>query len=176
MNVTKQVTGLSGVSAIFVLGFVNALDEGETKLRACQDAGLQLVKDLDGVISVPYISKLSRLLVDAQIVKRSKQGRSYVVGQGPDYDLFIQFLDENPDYGTRLKGSMEQDAVRARALDHIDQRGSVRSTKDQRIPPAAYKKLIEMVREGELDLIFVKPELKAGVKYDGQTVLSTPLD
>jgi hypothetical protein len=175
MNVDLDfVMNLSGMRAMFIRGFLEYFDEQlQTKgkktvfLRECQDAGKALVEEQGGDISVPYISKLSRYLVDAEIVTRSKQGRKFICGKGKNCDEMLELLDGL--YGTRLKGDFEDDALRTMYLNYVERHGSIRSTPEGRIPTSVYKMFMKMVRDGELDLVVMKPKIKGGVKYNGKT-------
>lgn len=173
----KPITSLTGITAIFVRGFVEAFTDGEQTLRGCQDAGLTLVQELGGAISVPYISKLSRSLSEAEIITRSKLGRNYIVGAGPNLEEFVLFLEGEEDYGTRLKGTALQDEQRGRAMDHLEEHGAILASYDDdaRLPPAAFKMLMQMVKEEKLDIAFIKRDAVAGVKHNGTTHRIKPL-
>jgi hypothetical protein len=158
------------VAAIFVRGYVETFVDGEVTLRGCQDGGVFLVKEYGGDISIPYVSKMSRLLDDAEVVRRTKKGRSYVVGRSDFTDDFIEYLTAHPEFGSRIKGTQEQEDLRIQVIEHLELHGSVRSTEEHRIPGPAYKYLAQQVREGQLDVIFVQAGLKAGVKYNGRTI------
>lgn len=174
----RPLTSLNGITAIFVRGFVEAFDAGEQTLRGCQDAGLALVQELGGAISVPYISKLSRSIRDADVVVQSKVGRNYVLGASDNLEEFMTFLENDPDYGTRLKGTKEQDDQRGKALDHLKEHGAILASydEDKLLPPAAFKMLMQMVREQKLDLVFMKRDAVAGVKHNGTTHRISSLD
>ena len=164
--------------SIFIRGFMNAFDSGERSLRKCQDSGLALVEELGSTISIPYISKLSRLLDEADILTRAKSGRSYIVGPNDNLEGFMMYLDSHPDYGTRLKGTAEHDEQRGQALDHLEAHGAILASydEDKMLPPAAFKMLMLMVKEQKLDLAFIKRDAVAGVKHNGTTHRITALD
>jgi hypothetical protein len=175
-KIFREVKSLTGISAIFVRGLIDEFESGTRANRACQEAGLAYVEELGASISVPYISKLTRMMVEADILTRHKEGRKFVLGEGENLKEFVEYLEAETDYGTRIKGTKEQDQQRSQALDHIEQHGSLRSTVDSRIPPAAYKLLIQKVKEGDLDLVFVQSGLKGGFKYNGTTEVCKPLE
>jgi hypothetical protein len=179
MNVKlRKVTALTGMPAIFIRGYMIAFDDGERSLRKCQDAGRTLVEELGATISIPYISKISRMLEDAEVLVKSKAGRSYIVGSNDNLEDFREFLDTHPDYGTRLKGTAEQDEQRGKALDHLKEHGAILASydEDQMLPSAAFKMLMQMVKEQKLDLAFIKRDAVAGVKHNGTTHRITALN
>lgn len=167
---------LTGIGAIFARGFMEMYATQERRLRECQEAGQALVEELEETISVPYISKISRLLVEAGIVGRTKVGRKFYVTDGINLKDFLDFLEEDPDYGTRMRGTQDDDRARLVVFDHLEEHGSVRSTGEQRIPKAAYKALMKKVMSGELDIVIVKPGLVGGFKYNGSTHKAVPAD
>jgi len=171
----EELMGLSGISSVFVRGYMTEYHQrsfdkpGAVKLRDCQDAGVKAVEDLDGTISVPTVSKRSRLLVDAGVVSRRKVGKSYVQGDGPNVDQFLKFLDQDEDYGTRLVGSVEEDDQRNAAWNILEEQGAIRVNAENRLPTPAFKMLMGLVNSGKLDVVFVKPETVMGVKNNGKT-------
>lgn len=127
------------------------------------------MEDMEKTISIPTVSKRSRLLVDAGVVTRKKQGRVYTQNDGENLNRFLDFLDQDEDYGTRVTGNAEEDQQRTDAWNLIEEHGAVRTDKDHRLPVAAFKMLMKYANNGELDVVFVKPGLTLGVKYDGTT-------
>jgi hypothetical protein len=172
MNMTKElipVQNLSGMSAIFARGFITCYIDGAERLRECQEAGLAAVKEFETDISVSYISTLTRKLRAAGVIIQEKRGRSFYLSDGPNIDEFLEFIGDNPDYGTRLTGTEDEDTVRAQAYGHLEEHGAILSRIDNQIPKAAYKMLIKKFQAGELNLAFIKADLPAGVKYNGTT-------
>lgn len=171
----SELTQLTGISSIYVRGFMDQFQEGSRSLRECQENGVAAVKEFNASISVATISKRARLLADADVVPRRRAKGKYILSEGENLAMFLDFLDENTDYGTRMSGSAEQDVERGKAYDHIETHGALRSTPESRIPAAAYKMLMQQVKEGKLDIAFIKSGLKGGVKYNGTTELIRPL-
>lgn len=173
---TAPVMALNGIGAIFARGFMEMYATKERRLRECQEAGMAAVVELGETISVPYISKISRMLVEAGIVGREKVGRKFYVTDAPHLNDFLDFLEESADYGTRMRGTQDDDRARLAVFEHLEEHGSVRSTGEQRIPKAAYKMLMQQVQSGELDIVIVKTGLVGGFKYNGATHKSVPAD
>lgn len=171
-----QITNLGGIGAVFARGFMEMYETQERRLRQCQEGGQALVEELDSTISVPYISKISRLLTEAGVVGRTKVGRKFYVTDGKNLNDFMDWMNDNPDWGSRLTGSQDDDLQRLKVLEHLDEHGCVLSTADNRIPKAAYKLLMQKVQAGTLDIVFVKTGLPMGVKHKGSTHRAVPLD
>lgn len=165
----KLITDLNGKGAMFVKGYMDAFYSGTRKLRDLQEAGKLLIEDEGGEVSVPYMSKLSRMLVEAKIVTRDKEGRSYVSAPGKYAEEFQEFLATHEMWGTTLKGTWDDAVDKMTILEELEERGAVRGDYEHRIPRAAYKLLQAKVMAGELDIMFVKPGVDvATVGYNGK--------
>jgi len=171
-----ELITLTPASAIFIRGFMDCYREGERSLLKCQTAGLDRLRSHGSDMAVTTISKRSRLMRDAGVMSARRVKGKFMLTDGDTLDEFLEFLDTDAEYGTRLTGSAEQDDQRAIALGHMQEHGSIRSTEDSRIPSAAYKVLMQKVKAGELDLVFVESGLKGGFKKDGTTKLCKPAD
>jgi hypothetical protein len=164
-----EIESMSGKDAVFIRGFMQAFFEGDDSLRQCQEAGKAAVEQLDDIISVPYISKLSKVLVTSRIITKRKVSRHYVLSKSSLADDFQAFLEERPYWGGSLTGK-EQDPIDRKALlDHLDEYHCVRSTVDHQLPKAAYALMMQKFKKGQYDIAFIPAGAKAGVKVDGMT-------
>lgn len=166
----------SGLDAVFLRAFMETFygvgDNREEALRVCQEAGLAAVIDFKSTgLAVSYISKLSRELKNAGVVLGFKRGQKHFLMDGPNLEEFMSFLQGDVDYGTRLAGNHQQDMVRHRAMQILEDHGAIMALRpNSPIPTAAYGLLQQKVNAGELILAFIKPEVEAaGVKYKGKT-------
>lgn len=170
----RSLTDLTGKSAIVARGIVEHYLSGETKLRKCQEAAIELADELGVVIEgTSTTSVVGRLLRDAEVFQQldPKEKRTgYFLYPDRRLQEFTTFLEENIDYGTRIKGSHAEDMQRLSLLQHLETQGAVRANNvTNKIPPKAYKLLAEKMMRGELDVIYVAPGTVVGVKHDGET-------
>ena len=155
----KQLQRLGGKAAVFVRGMLTELyEEDETRLRKVQEVGLEAVRSLGEEISIPYISKLSALLQDAQVITKERKGRSFVVDHGDSSQEFWLWMKDNPDWGISIEDLPDDDVVaeRSQFLDQINECGAVRLSNDNPLGKAAYSLAREKFTTGEYDMVFVK--------------------
>lgn len=165
----KDITNMTGIAAVFVRNFMEAFFDGEQKLFECQTAGKAAVVEAGTDMSDTYLSSLSRRLTNADVISKVKQGRSWLVRPGANTDDFQNFLESNEDWGIMVQGTVQDLEDKARVLDDLNEHGAVRGGGDNLIPRAAFKQLMVQVKEGKLDIVFVKAGLPMGVKHEGET-------
>lgn len=154
-NSIPEIEGLSGKGAVFVRNFMETFLDGDNSLRRCQEAGKLAIEEQEDTVSVPYISKLSKMLVTSRVVGRKKTGRHYVVTDSTFTKDFQTFLAEHPFWGDKVGAREEEPLERMVLLNHLEKYNSVRSTAANRIPKAAYRLMMEKVNKGEYDMVFV---------------------
>lgn len=172
------VTQLNGLGAIAARAMVEYfLEVEDSSLRGIQSAAIDVGReDFEQDISVPTVSRVARMLKQAKVFEGSKVGRVHHIRKGKNLQDFYDYLQKAEDYGTRLTGTVEDDAQRILAYKMLDERGAVKSTVENQIPKAAYKMLMQKFLVGEVDIAFIKRGLPAGVKYHGSTIKIEALD
>lgn len=162
-----NLTTKTGKAAVFIRGFLTYMTEQPVghaiSFRQSQQAGLDLVQSLGEDISVPYISNLSRVLVDRGIVSKQRVGRKFVVVRSDKFDLMCDFLEEHETWGTTIEAEDDVHTIEARSivLNHIEYNGSLRLKSANRIPRKAWQVVWDKFQAGELDLIFIEPTSSA---------------
>jgi hypothetical protein len=164
MTLPLLLQPLSGKAAVFVRGFIDHVADqpGYTaKLRKAQDAGVLAVTELGETISIPYVSKLTKLLEAADVIDKSRKGKGYEVAKA---DKFLETLrhlnDEAWGMTIEREDSPEVISLRSKFLDHMSREGIVRITPDAPLPKAAYQVAIDKFKSGQYDMVFVEK------KYD----------
>lgn len=157
----KKITTLNGKSAVFVRGFIEYCLEPGTPtpaLRKAQEAGMEAVNELNEDISMPYISKLSKLLQEEQVVFKSRAGRHFELFPGRNLDNLSTFLTENPTWGTSTKREDSADQIQARSefLDEMKNVGLVRIEAHTPLNKAAYAIAQQKFKAGEYDMVFIR--------------------
>lgn len=159
----KKVTVLNGKSAVFIRGFMEYLLEpgNDPKLRKAQEAGQQAVAELGDEISVQYISKMSKLLQEENIINKTREGRHFTTTPGKNLHPFMQFLEDNPTWGTSLKRELSEDQITARSqfLDEMKNIGLVRIEADHPLDKAAYAVAQEKFKAGDYDMVFIRADV-----------------
>lgn len=159
----KKLQTLDGKAAVFVRGFmdyltdngINRADDG-LPLRKAQEAGQANVKELGEEISLPYISKLSALLQDCQVVYKERRGKKFMLFPGIEFDPFYDFITDRS-YGTSMTKELPIDQIQARSafLDHMREYGAVRIKATDPLNKAAYQVAIDKFKSGEYDMVFL---------------------
>lgn len=156
----KRITSLNGKSSVFIRGFIEyCLDPGTPTplLRKAQEAGQAAVNEHGEEISVQYISKLSKLLQEEQVVFKSRAGRSFELFPARNLTSLGEYLTKNPTWGTSTKRELtdEQISARSQFLDDMATHGHVRIQSDQPLDKAAYQVAIDKFKQGKYDMIFI---------------------
>jgi hypothetical protein len=154
-----QVQRLGGKAAVFVRGMLLEIyDQDEKRLRKAQEAGLLAVRELGEEISVPYISKLSGILQDADVLVKQRVGRSFQVDLGDSFDELWVWIENNPDWGTAIEDLPDDEVIQERSqfLDQMNADGAVRINYDRPLGKAAYSLARDKFNLGEYDMIFVR--------------------
>lgn len=162
----RKVTNLAGKAAVFVRGFIEFCDtfpqddDGGIPMRKAQEAGLAAVEELGEEISIPYVSKLTNLLIATGVIRRERLGRKYQVWGDSNYPWLVDHL-ENSTWGQTMTAELPMEQVKARSefLDHMNGNGFVRITNDNPLPKAAYQVAIDKFKAGDYDMVFVQRDL-----------------
>lgn len=157
----QNVMNHTGKAAVFVRGFMTKFrdlseDNKQIALRVCQNAGLAMVNELGENISVPYISKLARELSDEGVIGKSKQGRKYFMKKTDKTDIFLDWLDDHPDWGvdmqvedtTGIEDKME-------IVKILKKNKGLVIYASEPLPKTQYGFLMKKFNEGKLDMAFV---------------------
>lgn len=173
----QELLAADGRNAIVARATVEAFLTGETKLRRVQEMAVEYSAEYGLILPEgknSIISRTGRWLRDAgvflQFEKRTTKG--YTLEPGGRLKEFSEFLEENPDYGTRLTGDISEELGRGALIDHLKEYGSVRANAtSNKIPPKIYKLLAERMAAGELDVIYVPRGAVVATKHKGQKVM-----
>lgn len=164
----KRLTQLDGKAAVFVRGMMEFIDsypqddDGGIPLRKAQEAGLAAVEEQGESISIAYVSKLSAMLQETNVIRKERKGKKYILTGWVKYDEFITFLSENSMGKTITKElPLEQVKARSEFLDLMGQNGAVRISQDHQLDKAAYQVAIEKFKAGKYDMIFIDKDLTA---------------
>lgn len=181
-EILPGLSHLSGKASVFVRGFVEHLaDQPQftAKLRKAQDAGVRNVTELGETISIPYESKLTKLLESYAVITKTRKGKGYEVTWATRFPELIKFL-EGSEWGKSIEreDSVETISVRSQFLDHMSQEGIVRISSDSPLPKAAYQVAIDKFKAGDYDMVFVKKNLDLSVldygdAYDFNLTMNT---
>lgn len=150
---------------VFARGFAEYAELGmPAKLRDCQNAGADAIRELGEQLSVPYISKLTKNLEALGVVEKVRVGRGFVVHPGPKWQDFIDFLPTSS-FGLSLEVTLPDEDVieRSGMIDYLTGHDGVRISNSRPLPKAGYRVLIERFKEGKLDMVFVKSDSKVFV-------------
>lgn len=174
MTLPVELNHLSGKAAVWVRGFVShALSHGagEVKLRPAQKAGMDAVEELGETISVPYVSKLTKLLEEANVVTKTRKGKGYVITPGENLNQMGEHLHDS-EWGSTIEREDSDDTIRMRSaiLDHMTDVGSVRIEAERPLDKRAYQVLIDKFKAGKYDMVFVDRDVPLRmVEDDGET-------
>jgi len=170
----QATTQLTGKAAVFVRGFMEFYDKqvkDSDTLRGCQEAGLQAVKDLGDDISVAYISRLARDLANEKVIAKTKKGRRFFLRDAEYTDEFLDWMEENPAWGTDLNAdAMNEITERMELLDFLEDNHAILINKDRPIPKAQFRLLMKMFSEGKMSMAYVPSELPVFIKLEGKAV------
>lgn len=165
------IVRLNNKSAAVARGFIeHHIETGETALRKCQEAGAAHGKLIGADVSPALCSKVAGQLKKAHVINSRRVSGHFYIEPGENFDEFVEFLESELDYGTRLTGTHDEDMQRFSVLKILEDHGAIRAHAiDSPIPRKGYSKLQELVNAGELEIIFVRKGLVAGVKHKGET-------
>lgn len=181
MNTTdltkRKILNLGGKAAVYVRGFMEfcdtfpQTDDGGIPMRKAQEAGLAAVEDLGEEISIPYISKLTNLLISSGVVSRERVGRKYIVKADELYPWLTDHLDSNS-WGRSMTAELPIEQVTARSafLDHMNAQGAVRIKSNEPLAKAAYQVAIDKFKAGTYDMVFVDSGVDLKAYADGDLV------
>lgn len=157
-----ELKTLSGKAAVFVRGILTYLDNDrvDIPLRRAQEMGMAAVEELGSTISVPYISKLTKVLETLGVVDKERKGKGYAINRGKAYDRYARVIF-NSEYGQVIEGEASADDIRMRSamLDHMTDIGSVRIEADHPLDKVAYQVLVEKFKQGKYDMVFVQRDV-----------------
>lgn len=162
MTLPIELQNLSGKAAVFVRGVIQHLDNQEPpidmKLRPTQKAGMDAVEALGESISVPYVSKLTKLLETSGVVNKIRKGKGYVLNKDLKFEDVADYLEDSFQWGTSIEREDSEDTVRMRSamLDHMTDVGSVRIEAEAPLDKVAYQVLIDKFKAGKYDMVFVQ--------------------
>ena len=163
----KKLQTLDGKAAVFVRGMMdhltdNALEAQDDGLpmRKAQEAGQAAVKELGEEISIPYISKLSVLLQDCNVLYKERRGKKFMLFPGVEYEPFADFIVDKG-YGLSMTKELPMDQVMMRSafLDHMKEMGWWRITIEEPLSKAAYQVAMEKFKSGDFDMVFIDRNL-----------------
>jgi len=160
----KKLQTLDGKAAVFVRGMMdhltdNALEAQDDGLpmRKAQEAGQAAVKELGEEISIPYISKLSVLLQECNVLYKERRGKKFMLFPGVEYEPFADFIVDKG-YGLSMTRELPMEQVKARSefLEWMKDMGAVRIQADEPLEKAAYQIAIDKFKAGDYDMVFVR--------------------
>lgn len=159
----RKITNLGGKAAVFVRGFIEfcdtypQTDDSGIPMRKAQEAGQSAVQELGEEISIPYISKLTNLLIASSVLIRERVGKHYRVTGAMNYPWLIEYL-ENTGWGRSMTTELPIEAIQARSalLDHMAFYGAVRIQADEPLDKAAYQVAYDKFKSGQYDMVFVE--------------------
>lgn len=169
----RQLTKLDRKSAIVARGMVqhfDGTDDERSKLRECQKAAIEWAAEVGSPVKgTSLTSKIGRLLRDAGVFMpfegKPKHGEGYRLEEGPRLAEFIEFLDSHLEYGMLAKGEEDSIKVRVRVLKQLKDEGAVMLDADtHRVDSRTYKALRDMLNEGALKVVYVRPDTLVAVK------------
>jgi len=172
----KNTINHTGKAAVFIRGFMTkyaelAAKEKDIALRVCQDAGLHAVQALDDDISVAYISRLARELVEDNVVSKKKRGRKFYMGPASKTDLFLDWLDDNEDWGAEIMDDATVEVKeKMQILEHMNKHKGILIYADDPLPKAQYSFLMKQFKEGKLNLVFVERDYETFITPDSSEV------
>lgn len=172
-----NLTKLDRRSAILARGYINYFTsdaEDAHKLKSCQMASNAFAASVGSPVKgFSLVAKVGALMRDAGVFlrfdgRKPKRGEGYILEEGPHFDEFVEFLDMNPDWGARIKGSMEEDVMKETILDELERKGAVRADLfEHRIPAKGYKALTEGLADNRFDVIYVEKGTIVAVQTEG---------
>lgn len=164
----SEITGKTGMGAVFIRGFMEAFYQGETSLYNCQSAGKAAVIDEGTEISDSYLKSTSKLMQKHFLFSKRRVGKHWQVMASTNTEAFKKFLlEDHPMWGNMLNSTEDDFADKVRVMKHMDEFHSIRATRGKPIPKAGYAYLQKMYQAGELDIAFIPKGAKAAVKVDG---------
>lgn len=172
----RKITNLGGKAAVFVRGFIEfcdtypQTDDSGIPMRKAQEAGQAAVQELGEEISIPYISKLTNLLIACDVLVRERKGKHYRVKGAMNYPWLIEYLENNGwGQGMTTELPIDQIQARSRLLDRMNDHGFVRIQADAPLEKAAYQVAIDKFKSGDYDMVFVERDLT----FDVDTITSS---
>lgn len=173
-EILPALSHLSGKAAVFVRGFMQHLADApgyEAPLRKAQDSGVREVEALGETISIPYVSKLTKLLETSGVVEKVRKGRNYRVSGHKDNGVFLQMLQVlETEWGTIIQDEASEESIlmRSAMLDHMTDVGSVRIEAEAPLNKVAYQVLIDKFKQGKYDMVFVDRDVVLRMEDDGE--------
>ena len=165
MTLPAELDRLSGKAAVFVRGFIEHVSRTNVQnrdiaLRPTQAAGMSAVEELGDTISVPYVSKLTKLLETADVIYKNRKGKGYIVIPGNNFTEMTDLL-HNSGWGRTIEREASEDDIRMRSaiLDHMTDVGHVRIEAENPIDKRAYQVLIDKFKQGHYDMVFVDRDI-----------------
>jgi hypothetical protein len=163
-TVPYSISILTGKAAVFVRGLLNHIEiESKTDLplRPAQKAGMDAVEELGETISIPYISKLTKVLETADVITKHRKGKGYVLNKDLNFEDTITFLTES-DFGMTVEKEASEDDIRMRSaiIDHMNDVGHVRIEAEHPVDKRAYQVLIDKFKAGKYDMVFVDRDIQ----------------
>lgn len=165
MTLPAELDRLSGKAAVFVRGFIEHVSRTNVQnrdiaLRPTQAAGMSAVEELGDTISVPYVSKLTKLLETADVIYKNRKGKGYIVIPASNFTEMSDLL-HNSGWGRTIEREASEDDIRMRSaiLDHMNDVGHVRIEAENPIDKRAYQVLIDKFKQGQYDMVFVDRDI-----------------
>lgn len=175
-NLPTDLDRLSGKAAVFVRGLIQYLDKQspsiDMKLRPAQKAGMDAVEALGETISVPYVSKLTKLLETSGVVNKIRKGKGYVLNRDIQFEAVADYLEESFQWGTTIEREDSEDTIRIRSefLDLMGQKKAVRITNESPLSKVAYQVAIDKFKSGKYDMVFVDRTIDLNVMDYGDYI------
>jgi hypothetical protein len=167
-TIPYTISVLNGKAAVFVRGLIEHIDAHpagvDIPLRPAQKAGMDDVEGLGDTISIPYVSKLTKVLEDADVITKHRKGKGYVLNKDLNFEDMADFLTEAT-FGMTIERETSDEDIQSRSefLDNMKEHGAVRISKDRPLAKPAYQLAVEKFKAGEYDMIFIQKDLDIDV-------------
>lgn len=150
-------------SQVFTRAFMEATKKN-TSLRGCGGVGREAVEEQGLQIDDREISRLTRDLGKMGVIEKVRKGRSFVVEQGPNYEDYFEWLENEAPEGWGEEARDTREEERMEAYRRVVEEGeSLISKEGNRIPYGAFGYLMRAVQDGELELAFYPAGARLGI-------------
>lgn len=158
-----SIKKVSPLASCFVRAFIEQLTTTPAPNRQVQEQALAGVVELGGAISPAYIRKLFKQMeAEGLFGYGPKNGKARTLIANQNTLDFQAWLAENMDYGLspNKEESMEEFVVRSKMIDQIKDEMGVVIDVQNHVPKVAFRYLMEKFNKGELQMVFMHPDLQ----------------
>src|SRR5699024_503000 len=161
-----DIENASPLVAAFIRGFMEKTDADRAP-RACGEAGREAAEALGFAMSSAYISRVTKNMVKWGVITKVRNGKHYVVQEGPFFQELRHWLGENENYGL-IKFKPGEYVDRGKATRVMNEEGGlIFDNGDMRVPRGGWGILQSNFKKGLIKGAYVPADAQVYVRLKG---------